>query len=301
MKKVSIFLLALFLMFLGACSNQENKGTEKESNETRTIETTLGDVEIPDVPQRVIVTYNLGDVLALGVKPVATYDATGKAYEKEVADIPVWDTFDEETIMAYEPDLILVISEDDVEKMSKIAPTIFVPFTEMSMEERLTFLGEVFNKQEEAKTLLADFDQQITDAKAKLEENDILDQTVSIFEGDYDGSGSIWVFGDKWGRGGDLIYSHLGLKAPKVIEDEIIGKDQYRELSMEVLPEYTGDFIVFSGEQGGLADNKVWQAIPAVQEGKIVPIDFDLFYDIDIYSSKVQLDYLVDAMIQTVK
>lgn len=111
--------------------------------------------------------------------------------------------------MTYEPDLILVIAEEDVEKMSKIAPTIFVPFTEMSMEERLTFLGEAFNKQDEAKKLLTDFDQRITDATAKLEENGILNQTVSIFEGDYDANGSIWVFGDKWGGGGDLIYSHL--------------------------------------------------------------------------------------------
>lgn len=235
-------------------------------------------------------------MLALGIKPVATYDAAGTAYEKEVSELPVWASFESEEIMTYEPDLILVVNEEQYDKVSKIAPTIIVPFTELSMEERINFLGEVLNKEAEAKKILTDFNAKIEDAKKRLSEKDIMDKTFSIFEGN--DSGGVWAYGDKWGRGGDLIYSHMGFKAPEKIQDEIIGKDQYRDVSLEVINDYAVDYIIFSGELNGLADNPVWQSIPAVQAGHIIPIDYTLFYDIDIYSSGVQLDYLLEKLLE---
>lgn len=295
MKKLGIIILLALAIGLAGCGNQAAKKEKTETN-TRRIETKLGPVDVPENPQRVIATYGMGDVIALGVTPVATYDATGKAYEKAVADLPVWEEFEEETIMAYEPDLILVIDDSQVEGMSKIAPTIFIPFTELSMAERLTFLGEILNKEEEATKQLTEFAEQVADAKSRLAEKGMLDQTFSIFEGN--GKEGVWAFGDKWGRGGDLIYSQLALKAPDLIAKEIVGKDQYRELSMEVIPEYSGDVIIFSGELGELSNNVVWQAVPAVKAGKIVPIDHELFFDIDIYSSRVQLEYLVEKLLE---
>lgn len=49
-----------------------------------------------------------------------------------------------------------------------------------------------------------------------------MDKTFSIFEGN--DNGGAWAYGDKWGRGGDLIYSHMEFKAPEIIQNEIIGK-----------------------------------------------------------------------------
>ena len=102
---------------------------------------------------------------------------------------------------------------------------------------------------------------------------------------------------DKWGRGGDLIYSHLGFKAPEIVQNEIIAKDQYRAVSMEVIQDYAGDYIILSGDIDELNGNTIWESLPAVKGGRTIPIDFTLFYDIDIYSSRVQLDYLLDAML----
>lgn len=268
--------------------------TSSESSATKTVNTVLGDVEIPTNPQRVIATYGMGDVIALGVIPVAVYDVSGTAYEKEVSNLPVWDNFESEEIMSYEPDLILVTSQEQYDAVSKIAPTILIPFTELSMDERITFLGEILGKEEEAKAILSEFKTKIENAKTEMETMGIGDSTFSIFEGS--DNGGVWVYGDKWGRGGDILYSHLGLQAPQVIEDEIIGKDQYRDVSLEAINDYAGDFIVFSGELGDLSENPVWNSIPAVKDGKIIPIDFTLFYDIDIYSSNVQLDYLMEQL-----
>lgn len=272
----------------------EAQTTKEAQQETRTITTSMGDVEVPANPQRVIATYGMGDILALGVTPVATYDAKGAAYEKEVAQLPVWGNFETEEIMSYNPDLLLVAGQEQYDAVSKIAPTILIPFTDLSMEERITYLGQILNKEEEAKKVLSDFKEKIENAKKELEEKEIKDQTFSIFEAD--GNGGVWVYGDKWGRGGDLLYSQLGLNAPQIIKDEIIGKDQYRQVSMESIGDYAGDYIVFSGELGDLSDNPVWNSIPAVKEGKVIPIDYTLFYDIDIYSSNVQLDYIMEKL-----
>uniref|UniRef100_UPI0006D2507B ABC transporter substrate-binding protein n=1 Tax=Clostridium sp. NkU-1 TaxID=1095009 RepID=UPI0006D2507B len=289
--KTALFMALGAGMLLSACSLKE----QKTGGETRVIKTVHGEVEVPADPQRVIVTYCMGDVLALGLKPVATYDAGGKAYEKEVEGLPVWDKFEAEEILSYDPDLILVVNQEQYDIASKIAPTVWLPFTELSLEERVRFLGEVLNRQDEAEKALENFEQKLKEAKEELAEKQIMDKTVSIFG--TDANGSIWVFGDKWGRGGDLIYSHLGFKAPEIVQNEIIAKDQYRDVSMEVIQDYAGDYLILSGDTEELNGNTIWESLPAVKNGRTIPIDFTLFYDIDIYSSSVQLDYLLEAML----
>lgn len=225
----------------------------------------------------------------------------GSAFYEEVKDVTLIESLEPEVVMAQKPDLIVVISEEDVEKMSKIAPTVFVPFTKLSMEERITFLGKVVNKEEEAKKLIKDFNYKLADAKKQLDKIDILNKKVSIFEG-ADESGSIYVYGDKWGRGGDLIYNKLGFKAPDVIQNEIINGEQYRDISLEVLPEYSGDYIIFANEiPNSLKGNSVWENIPEVKENHIIPIDEKLFYYMDIYSANVQLDCFVKKFLSVSK
>ncbi|QIB70479.1 ABC transporter substrate-binding protein [Aminipila butyrica] len=290
-KYIAIFLLVLVIgLVFSACDTEVQTG-----GETRMVKTAHGEVELPADPQRILVTYCMGDVLALGVKPVATYDVVGTAYEKEVEGLPVWRKFEAEEILSYDPDLIIVVNQEQYDVASKIAPTVLLPFTELSMEERVTFLGEVLNRQQEAEEAIEKFEEQLNQAKETLQEKGILDKTVSIFE--KDANGGLWVFGDKWGRGGDLIYSHLGFKAPEIVQNEIIAKDQYREVSMEVIPDYAGDYLILSGETNQLNGNPIWDSLPAVKNGRTIPIDFTLFYDIDIYSSSVQLEYLLDAML----
>jgi iron complex transport system substrate-binding protein len=306
-KITAVFLTAISLaLLISGCSKTSPTAASSQSLSSsaeagsdqkdgdRTIQTSLGDVKVPAEPKRVIATYGMGDLLALGVVPVATNDATGTAYEKEVADLPVWSKFEAEEIMTFDPDLILVVDQKQYDEVSKIAPTILIPFTQLSMEERVTYIGEILNKQEEAKKALADFKEKIAKAKETLNQKGIDSQTFSIF--DASSNGGVWVYGDKWGRGGDLLYSQLGLKAPDIVQKEIIAKDQYRELSMESVQDYAGDYIIFSGEMGSLLDNPVWNSIPAVKAGNVIHISHDLFYDIDLYSSGVQLDYIMKAL-----
>ncbi len=96
-------------------------------------------------PQRVISDFGLlGDVLALGVTPVAIeeYGATDVAYKELIKDIKVLEKWEPEFLMAETPDLIVTRNEDNYEQFSKIAPTVYVPVYQLETEERLSFLSE---------------------------------------------------------------------------------------------------------------------------------------------------------------
>jgi iron complex transport system substrate-binding protein len=293
---------ALLLAFaigisVSGCGSKPAKTAVEESAEIRVISTEQGEIEIPADPKRVIVTYCVGDALALGITPVAAYDAAGTAYAKELEEVPVLGNFEAEQLISYEPDLLIVANQEQYEIASKIAPTILLPFTAQSMDERVRFMGDVLNRQEKANAVLNTFHEKLEVAKASLREKNVLDKTFSVIESD--GDGGIWVYGDKWGRGGDLLYSQLELQAPEIVEKEIIAAEQYRDVSMEVISDYIGDYIVIARGLEELEGNTIWESLPAVKAGNVIPIEFTLFYDIDIYSSNVQLDYLLNALLKT--
>ncbi|MDQ0719315.1 ABC-type Fe3+-hydroxamate transport system substrate-binding protein [Paenibacillus sp. W4I10] len=53
------------------------------------------------------------------------------------------------------------------------------------------------------------------------------------------------VLGDNFGRGGQAVYSALGLNPP-ADKKEILMKDQLVEVSSEANPEFAGDYIILT-------------------------------------------------------
>ena len=57
--------------------------------------------------------------------------------------------------------------------------------------------------------------------------------------------------GSHFARGGSILYDIWKLKAPSAVQAEMVDADTpYKVVSLEALPEYTGDFILY----GVLAD-----------------------------------------------
>lgn len=128
-----------------------------EEEEThRTVATIMGEVIVPVNPQRIVVNWYLGDVYALGIKPVAAYGwlQESMVFYKDLADVPLIENWDEETIMSYDPDLIVTYSQDDFDKFSKIAPVLVIPESTVTSVERLAFLGEATGHEEEANAVI---------------------------------------------------------------------------------------------------------------------------------------------------
>ncbi|AIQ47205.1 hypothetical protein R70723_15915 [Paenibacillus sp. FSL R7-0273] len=278
--------------------------TPSAEAQTRTITTVKGDIEVPADPQRVVVLYLLGDVLALGVKPVGVSDVSeGAAFEEELSDVQklgTWFEASPEAILSLDPDLIIVPSDETYEVLKDIAPTVLVPYETMSAEERVAFIGEALGKEEQAKTLFDEFHAKVEEGKQKLQEAGILDRTVSIMEGGSKRSMAV-VTSKQFGRGSQVIYEYLGMKAPAIIQEKVetsteaVGED----VSFEVLADYSGDYMFRSSYEGmaDLTQDPVWNSIPAVKAGRLINIDFGLSYYSDIYSLNAQLDYIVESLL----
>jgi iron complex transport system substrate-binding protein len=105
-----------------------------ETAETRTYKHLKGETEIPVQPQRVVSLFHLGELMAVGVRPVgATPHILANPLIGDTSDITnIGNPPDLEKILLLEPDLIVTtepfaeVVEGGYEALSQIAPTIVV-------------------------------------------------------------------------------------------------------------------------------------------------------------------------------
>lgn len=321
------FMLTLILV-LSACGNSnttvENTGgtsntsnttaatqaptetsQEAESTETpavKTVNTVKGDVEIPVHPKRIVAEEYLGSLIALDTIPIGAPGLTlENMYYKEaltgVTDTGAYGKMSPEKIIALNPDLIISGQAESYETLSKIAPTIIVPYGDLKdAHAELTYFGELLRKEQEAKNWLADYDKRIAEAKAKVDKVLPADATFSIME---DGGKSIWVYGDNFGRGGQPIYQALGRKPPTEVAAEIMEK-QWAEISKEALTKYAGDYIILTSNNLTEADYKAdsfWGNLPAVKNGHLYVWKEERSWYYDPIAVLTQTEELADWLI----
>lgn len=280
----------------------------KETPQTRIVHTLKGDVEVPVNPQRVVVLYLMGDLLALGIKPVGISTLVGGGDAAIASELDGITTLGDgqpnpEAVLALEPDLIIVTTEEIYNNLHKIAPTLYIPY-DLPVEERMDILGKAFGKEEQTKVLLDNFYKKVELSKQKLQQAGILDKTVTIMESNK-GSMAVMV-GMGYGRGSQIIYQYLGMKAPEIVQQEIeTSKNDATsmDVSYEVLSQYAGDYVFRSAFKGmeDLSDNTIWNNIPAVKDGRLIDMSFGLFFYNDIFSLDKQLDFVVDSLLSTKK
>ncbi|OME76312.1 AraC family transcriptional regulator [Paenibacillus sp. FSL A5-0031] len=286
-------LLFCFALFMSACSTGTlntntttveskltTKGEAAPSNkpqteaQTRVITTIKGDIEIPSHPERIVVDLYLGSFIALNVKPIGTPELNLKnPYFSEalagVENIGEYESVSLEKIIDLQPDMIVTGNEAAYEQYSKIAPTIVVPYGELkNTHEELTYFGKLLGKEAEAEAWLADYDQRIAAAKAKVENAIPSDAVFSVMQ---DWGGNTGVFGDNFGRGGQAVYQALGLKPPAKVAEQLM-KEQIVEVSGEKLSDFAGDYIILTSDTLTLADLKtepIWKLIDAVKNDRV--------------------------------
>ncbi len=299
----------------------EAKGTEMAA-QTRVVTAVNGEVEVPADPQRIVylVGNNVGDILPFG-KTVVGIDIYGdpskrpeewrQQWGRHIADVALVPGDDLEGIMALEPDLIIGSStwtSSSPEQLSKIAPTIF--YNEMSsLEERMTFFGEVFGMADRAKELIAEYAAKVETAKQRLIDSGIYDKKIVFLQGVEEGTPGLQ--GDKT-RG--IIYEDLGMKAPEKVEKEFFNRENpqsegfYAPISLEVIGEYLSeaDIIAYTNFDPDVATLEkklvsvaIWTTIPAEKAGNVVYHSIaDTLVDYDYASRMVSLDTFVNALLE---
>lgn len=306
MKKYLISIILLLLVIMGACSNNESnesEGTTEETSENRdTIiyESENGPVEVPANPERVVVLSSFaGDVIKLGVNIVGADSwsmddpnfAEGLKDAVEVSDESL------EKIIELEPDLIIGLSTiKNVDKLNEIAPTVTFTYGNVDYLQQHIEIGKLLNKEEEARAWVEDFEKRAKEVGEKIKEKIGEDATVSVIE-DFDKQ--LYVFGDNWGRGTEILYQAMGLKMPEKVEEMALTNGYYA-ISLEVLPEYAGDYVIFSRSAGAddeYLESDIYKNIPAVKNGRVFEVDQRSFYFNDALTLEYQLEFFEEKFL----
>jgi len=288
-RKIIASLFLGLLLLLTACGNTTTSTTtnkESESADTKKVQTMNGEIEIPINPKRIVAEEYIATLIVLNVKPIGAPGLTLENYYlkdalKGVASIGTYGKPSTEKIIELKPDLIITGNGDNYEALSKIAPTVVIPYGELKdAHEELTYFGQLLGKEQEAKEWLAQYDQKIADAKAQVDAIIPADASFSIIE---DAGKKLYVYGDNFGRGGQPVYQALGRKPPAKFANEIMEK-QWAEISEEMLSEYAGDYIILTADTRTLEDFKkdpIWSSLPAVKNNHLYiwPEERSWYYD----------------------
>lgn len=116
--------------------------------------------------------------------------------------------------------------------------------------------GKLLNKEKEAQDWIDDFKNRAAaageDIRAEIDE----DATVSVIES---GDTELYVFGDNWSRGTEIMYQEMNLKMPERVKEMTL-KPGFYTISAEVLPEYAGDYVIFSFQE-----TETYKNMPSVE------------------------------------
>ena len=304
MKKLSLFLVLLAAMLLAACNSDSETAEPAEtsgSSDTITYESESGPVEVPADPQRVLVlsTY-AGNVMALDV-PLVGVDAWSKAnprFEEELQGVEEVTEDNLEKIIELEPDLIIGLSTiKNIDKLKEIAPTVTYTYGQVDYLTQHLEIGKLVNKEQEAQTWVDDFKTRAQTAGDDIRAEIGEDATVSVIE-NFDKQ--LYVFGDNWGRGTEILYQEMKLKMPAKVEEMAL-KDGFYALSQEVLPEYMGDYVIFSKDSeqdNSFQETDVYKNTPAVKNGQVFEANAKEFYFNDPISLDYQLEFFLEHFLK---
>lgn len=273
--------------------------------------TTKGDVTIPAEPKRVAAAYYHGTLTALGLTPIAASKEwwMGSPFltEQEAKMTDIGSPASLEKVTSLDPDLIVIngFSEDNYDKFTKIAPTVFIPYTAYkNVREEVKLLGETFGRQKEADQWLAKYEQKAKESREKIKGSVKEGETAVIINVR---EKKISLLGDNYGRGGEVIYNMLKLKAPDFVQKEAIdsGK-QLVEIQMETLPTYANTDHIFICMNVGTTDEQVkailespiWKTLPAVKNNKVHILDYKTYLHYDPISILGQADLIADMLVK---
>jgi len=284
-------LLLFFTLLLSACSGAgagntiTNGDTQLSTNQTveaqpqtRIVSTIKGVVKVPEHPKRIVVTivHYAGYPLVLGVKPVGLpAHAFNNSWYDGLIDgvVNIGDNESSEQVLEMNPDLIITLADSkNLENLKKIAPTIGISYGDTDFKGKLREFGKILGEEEKAAEWIASWDKKIAEYKPRFQEL-FGDKTISIFSVN---EKEIYAYGATFGRGGEILYTELGLKAPELIQKEAIdGTVGWTLLSLEMLQEYAGEYILVEKDRNyeTMIASALWKDLPAVKNNRIIPFD----------------------------
>ena len=251
----------------------------------RTVKHALGETEIKERPQRVVVldTGELDDVLSLGITPVGMVTTKGKnavpSYlADKVKDVKTVGTINElnlEAIAELKPDLIVgsKLRADKVYgQLSDIAPTVFSIRPGFPWKENFLLVADSLGLEKEAEGVLNRYAQRAAGIKKAVKPGTRVSLVRFM-------PGRIRLYANKSLIG--VVLKDAGLARPE--------KQDVDELAVEVSPENIGeaggDVLFYSsyGQPDATGQSKVtsgpaWKGLAPVKAGKAYAVEDDVWF-----------------------
>ncbi|WP_270943073.1 iron-hydroxamate ABC transporter substrate-binding protein [Romboutsia lituseburensis] len=290
MKKLkTLVALGLTIATLGivtGCSNGTSENNTKE--ETRTIESVKGKVEIPADPKRIVdISGSSEELVLLGHTPVATANVdsyeTNKVpsyIENKLGDAKVvghsmMETMDIEGILAAEPDLIIMAPRQEkiYDQLKEIAPVVMLEDKSNDWEAKFKDVAKLFDQEEQAQKWLDDYYSKAKKLGEEIKSSNGEQTYLTVLAS----SGQFMVFTE--GGIGTVLKEDMGLQQPKNMpkQDSIT----LPTVTMEGLTEIDADHIIVIATESDKADlekSTVWKEIRAVKEGNVTILDASPYF-----------------------
>ncbi|ERJ11349.1 iron-hydroxamate ABC transporter substrate-binding protein [Haloplasma contractile] len=296
MKKLFLPLIVFSLFLITACGTQDNNETAK-ADEFITYQSEEGQVEVPANPERIVVlnSFISGYLMALDMNIVGVdgWSMSNPNYAPYLENAVEVSDQNLEKIIELNPDLIIVApTNNNIDQLKEIAPT--VSFTYGALDYLTTHIevGKLVNKESEATTWVNDFKDRAkqagSDIKAEIGEN----ATVSVFE-NY--NKALYVFGNNFARGTEILYGEMELAMPEKVQ-EVAANDGFFAMSVEVIPEYAGDYIILTsdGQNTSFQETDLYKNIPAVKNNQVYTAEASRFFFNDPITLDYQLEFFID-------
>ncbi len=306
-KKIFMPVLLILMMVFSACGSPktegENTSMQEAKSETIIYESENGPVEVPAEPQRIVVlnSFISGGVMALGgnIVGVDKWSKSNPRYEQYIKDAVEVSDESLEKIVELEPDLIIAPSSGkNIDKLKVIAPTVTFTYGKVDYLTKFLETGKLLNKEQEAQTWINDFKSRAQKAGEEIKAKIGADATITVIESF---EKQLYVFGDNWGRGTEIIYQEMNLKMAEKAKEKAI-KDGFYAISPEVLPEFAGDYIIFSKSPEAdysFQETDTYKNIPAVKNNRVFEVNAKEFYFNDPITLEYQLEFIKKSLLGT--
>lgn len=284
------------LLALTGCASADNGAAERDdaallpaaegaTEYPLALESPFGETTLTERPERIAIitasTLDTDALIALGGTPVfapSTVDRNPWLPERTVADIEtLWESeqgseVSAEKVAAADPDLIVALAAYDTfdqsyfDQLSTIAPVLYAEEGTLSWQEMTQQLGDAIDLSAAAKTVVADAEQTVADARTAHPE----------FEGK--SAAHIIVYEEEWGTayvsapGTDTaaLFEDLGF----VLPENAAKFSENDTVSNELIGLIDADFLLVStfdaGTESYLVDSELFKAVPAVADGRAV-------------------------------
>lgn len=279
------FVWAVVVVALAGCGGGGSGDSGGEGSGGRLVEHAMGETEVPENPERVVVldSGELDSAMTLGVKPVGAVEAVeGQgllSYLEGVEEIENVGTIEQpnlERIATLEPDLILsskLRHQQIYDQLSGIAPTVFTETTGVTWRENFGKHAEALNREEEAGEVVSGYEERMEEFRREVGENPPEVSVVRFIPGDtriYQKESFIGI-----------VLEDAGLPRPP---SQDVEEFAIRNASAEFIPQMGGDVIFVTAfgpeEETALREitsDPLWQQLDAVRQNRVYEVSDDLW------------------------